>query len=240
MSAGPDVTAQEMVQAEIDTFYVEENGHTKPFLSIESIRAADDVTVEERISYDFGEEWEIPQTRHGIHDAIRDQVLEWELEKIDEPAPVVFADEYAELPVYMDTIFSEYTAGDEAFPPELIKKLHGGTEQLYGATIDDLFPEGSTKMVVCEPKYASVVHESGIRRGELDIAVFDVETNDVTYIEVKSNGTNGMSYAKDQIDRFTKYAEAFDWTVDGRIALHDTELDQTFLCSYDPDTSQQS
>lgn len=234
MSVESRSAPQQTIQDEIDTFYVEENGYEKPFLAVERIRLMDDVQIEQRISYDFGAEWDQPQTRHGIHDAVRDQVLEWELDGIDDPVPVIFADEYGDIPVYLDTVFSEYTAAKDRFPPELIKKLHGEDEDLYGEPVDEMFPDGSSTMVICEPKYASVVENGGFRRGELDIAVFDVEENTATYIEVKSNGPDGASYAKDQIDRFTAYADAFDWTVDGKIALHDTDLDQTFLCSYDP------
>jgi hypothetical protein len=235
VSAEPEAETHQQIQETIDTYYVEADGHQKPFLAVERLRIMDDIKVEQRISYDFGEEWDEPQTRHGIHDAVRDQVLEWVLADIDEAAPVVFADEYNEMPVYLDTLLSEYLSSDDRFPPELIRTMHGDTTELYGERVEELFPDGSEQLVVCEPKYASVVEGMGTRRGELDIAVFDVTTNNVTYIEVKSNGPDGASYATDQVDRFTAYAEAFDWTVDGKIALHDTQVDQTFLCSYDPD-----
>lgn len=185
------------------------------------------------------------------HDHVLEQVLAVEKAAADEYTWFISHDEFdntrsgkqiggflEEYGAYMDDLCAD--GGRAVFEPEDVVALYN-VDHAYEAVIEELDDTPVSTIVVEEAQYFPKKNwkdgSKALRsKGELDVGKFTFagDRPHVTYVEVKSNGHNGLSKAKKQLNRFARYAKAIGWDVSCQMALYDDETENIFFFDHQP------
>lgn len=185
------------------------------------------------------------------HDHVLEQVLSVEKSSADEDTWFISTDEFdntrhgkqiggflEEYGVDRGDVYAD--GGHQMFDPEDVVAMYD-RDRMYHQVREEMQFDSVSTIIVEEAHYYPKTGWNGTsnalnKKGELDIGKFTFVggTPHVTYIEVKSNGRNGLTKAKKQLNRFAHYAGALGWEVSCKMALYDDETENIFFFDHIP------